>query len=87
MKENILDFQYLWDGTCPQWGLVYLGDEEATQCRVVDRCLIVNLEKESILIIDEDDDLARQVMEKMLSAGVKIFSSSEYSKLFQKPTK
>jgi hypothetical protein len=86
MKESILDLQYLWDGTCPQLGLFGDGDEEAGLCQIADKFSIVDFEKKMILII-EDADLARQVVEKMLSAGVKILSSSEYAKLFQKPTK
>jgi len=65
MQEQVQKYQYLWDGSEPQWALLSAGNDA--------RYLIVDTESKMAMII-EDDVLARQVIERMLAAGVRVVS-------------
>lgn len=69
-----MDYKYLWDGSSLHWRLMRGEADDDTHY------LIVDVHAKAGLII-EDDELAEQVIEKMLSAGIKIISPSEYVEL------
>jgi MinD-like ATPase involved in chromosome partitioning or flagellar assembly len=67
-NDRLADFQYLWDGTEPDWVLV---DVNPTHSNYESRFLVMN-ERTKIAMIIESDDQAREVITRMRNAGVKV---------------
>jgi len=74
MSTDLKNLEYLWDGTAPQWILMKLDSSSSSP-----RFLIMNADSKSAKII-EDDVLAKQVIEKMLAAGVRVMSPGQTPK-------
>jgi hypothetical protein len=70
MNDELLSYQYLWDGTSSQWGLMDVNPEATAQY------LIVNTETKMAMLID-DDELATQIIGRMLEAKVRIFLANK----------
>jgi len=70
MENEAQQFQYLWDGSQPHWGLLNVGDSGDK------KYLIVNLESKAAKII-ENDSVAEQVIEQMLLAGMKVVTPGQ----------
>ncbi len=66
MNAKIQKYQYLWDGTAPQWALMSVNRPDGTEGH-----LVVNTQAKSAKII-EDNEEAEQVIQKMLEAGVRV---------------
>ena len=64
--SNLADYQYLWNGTKPGWVLVQSDDCDAEASHVV-----YNKQRKTMLIID-DADILRAIVEQMLARGVEI---------------
>ncbi|MGF6873161.1 hypothetical protein [Paraburkholderia sp. MM5477-R1] len=65
MDERLQQYEYLWDGSQPQWALLSDGTGAGY--------LIVNTVSKMGKII-EDDVLAQKIIEKMLATGVRVVS-------------
>jgi len=66
MTTQVQEYQYLWDGTAPEWALMR-GEDSSD----IGNYLIVNMQSKSAKLIENDDE-ARQVIQNMLDAGVRV---------------
>ena len=74
MNRELLNYQYLWDSTAPQWGLI---KEENINGLFY---FVVNVQTKMALLI-ENDELKQQIIDKMLSANVKIYSLGDWTEI------
>jgi hypothetical protein len=70
MKNDVSEYSYLWDGSSPEWALLYVNINQENEAP---RYGIVDTESRDVLII-EDDDAFIQVKRKMIEGGVRIVS-------------
>ena len=72
-NDRLADFQYLWDGTEPDWVLV---DVNPTHSNYESRFVVEN-ERTKFAVIIDNDDLAREVITRMRNAGVKVIQGNQ----------
>lgn len=69
MNNELSKFSYLWDGTAPEWALLQVNPGSAESPKYV----IVNTQTRAAKLI-EDNALFAQVVQAMLSSGVRVVS-------------
>jgi hypothetical protein len=69
MDDKILQFDFLWDGSAPEWALCNVSKDAHESPKYV----IVNTETRMVKLI-ENNILFSEVINKMLSSGVRIVS-------------
>jgi hypothetical protein len=63
--EELRSYAYLWDGSDPEWMVALTSDG-------ADAGLPYHCGRKSVLLVDEDDELAAAVVRAMLAHGVPV---------------